>query len=211
MTSETKSAPKSRTLSRRSLLGAVAAGPAAAVLLGSPEPAAAAAAGASSAAGGAVYLTANDMTIATGSPSLFMWNQGSVYLPVWSMSGGTTGQSIVGVATGLPADAVGLGVELIATSQHSGAGLDTAFRVHLAELVDGAPFESSFVLGAPIANPAPGAARHVVTYTLESLYPLTQPGAPVWVRIQREPGDPADTFTSPMGVVAVRVVPVFDA
>lgn len=214
MTSATESTPikKSRALSRRSLLGAVAASPAAAVLLGSSGTAAAAAgAGVTSAAlDGAVHLSANDMTIATGTPSLVMWNHSSIYLPVWSLSGGTAGQSIVGVVAGLPADAVGLGVELIATSLNNGSGFETAFRVHLAELVDGAPFESTYVLATPVTNPAPGAARDVVTYTLESFYTITQPGAPVWLRVQREPGDPADTLTSPMGVIEVRVFPVFD-
>ena len=60
------------------------------------------------------------------------------------LSGGTTGQSIGGTVSGLPEDAVGLRVELIATSQQNGSGLETAFRVHLAELVNDSRFESSY-------------------------------------------------------------------
>src|SRR5690606_4527972 len=142
--------------------------------------------------------------------SLVMWSHGSVHLPVWSLSGGTVGQSVAGVVMGLPAEATGVRVELVATSLQSGAGLQTAFRVHLAQLVNGAPFESSYVLGPPVSNQAPEAARSIVTYTLESFYTITEPGAPLWLRIQREPGDPADSFTSPMGVIAVKVVPVSD-
>lgn len=200
-----------RGLSRRAMFGAVAGSTAAAVLLGQSGIAAPAAVAASPTLDGAAYLTANDMTIATGTPSLVMWNHSSIHLPVWSMSGGTVGQSIAGVVTGLSSDAVGVQVELIATSLQNGAGYDTAFRAHLAELVDGSAFESEFLLGAPVSNAAPGAARRVVTYTLQSSYTLAQPGSPVWVRIQREPGDAGDTFTSPMGVIAVRLVPIFDA
>jgi hypothetical protein len=34
------------------------------------------------------------------------------------------------------------------------------------------------------------------------------PNAPLWVRIQREPGDPGDTFTRPTGLAMVKVTPL---
>lgn len=48
-----------------------------------------------------LYLTANDLSIATGNPSLVLMSSGSTHIPVWSLSGGTTGQSVAGVVGAL--------------------------------------------------------------------------------------------------------------
>ena len=40
-----------------------------------------------------IYLTANNMSIATGKPSLVTMSRGSTHIPVWSLSGGTVGQA----------------------------------------------------------------------------------------------------------------------
>jgi hypothetical protein len=40
-----------------------------------------------------IYLTANNMSIATGQPSLVLMSSGSTHIPVWSLSGSTAGQS----------------------------------------------------------------------------------------------------------------------
>jgi len=53
-----------------------------------------------------LYLTANDLSIATGKPSLVLMSSGSTHLPVWSLSGGTTGQSVAGIVNGLPGECV---------------------------------------------------------------------------------------------------------
>ena len=39
-------------------------------------------------------------------------------------------------------------------------------------------------------------------------YYEVEPDAPLWVRIQREPTDPADTFTQPTGLAMVKVTPL---
>jgi hypothetical protein len=50
-----------------------------------------------------IGLNANQMSIATGQPSLVLMSSGSTHIPVWSLSGGTVGQSVAGVVTGFPA------------------------------------------------------------------------------------------------------------
>ncbi len=62
-----------------------------------------------------LYLTANDLSIATGKPSLVVMSKGSTHIPVWSLSGGTTGQSVSGVVGGLPENCVAVKVEIVVT------------------------------------------------------------------------------------------------
>jgi len=38
-----------------------------------------------------IGLNANQMSIATGQPSLVLMSSGSTHIPVWSLSGGTVG------------------------------------------------------------------------------------------------------------------------
>lgn len=53
----------------------------------------------------------------------------------------------------------------------------------------------------------PAAPLHSRKIVLESYYKVV-PDAPLTVRIQREPADPADTFTRPTGLAMVTVTPV---
>ena len=53
-------------------------------------------------AGGPVCLSASNMSVATGQPSLVLMSSGSTHIPVWSLSGGTAGQSVAGLVSGLP-------------------------------------------------------------------------------------------------------------
>jgi hypothetical protein len=41
-----------------------------------------------------IGLNANQMSIATGQPSLVLMSSGSTHIPVWSLSGGTVRQSV---------------------------------------------------------------------------------------------------------------------
>ena len=49
-----------------------------------------------------ICLSANNLSIATGQPSLVNMSSGSTHIPVWSLSGGTVGQSVAGLVAGLP-------------------------------------------------------------------------------------------------------------
>jgi len=53
----------------------------------------------------------------------------------------------------------------------------------------------------------PAAPYHSRTIVLEPYYRVT-PNTPLAIRVQREPADPADTFTSPTGLVMVKVTPL---
>jgi len=62
-----------------------------------------------------IYLTANSMSIATGKPSLVTMSRGPTHIPVWSLSGGTAGQSVAGLVSGLPSGCGAVKVEIVVT------------------------------------------------------------------------------------------------
>ncbi len=156
-----------------------------------------------------IGLNASQMMIATGQPSLVLMSRGSTHIPVWSLSGGTAGQSVAGVVTGLPGECAAVKIEIVVTTsdETTGPQFQDAYRVHLSQLVDGVPFTDRYQLGAPVRTALPAAPHVTRTIVLEPYYKV-DPGAPLWVRIQREPTDPGDTFTSPTGLAMVKVTPL---
>lgn len=156
-----------------------------------------------------VVLTANDLSIATGQPSLVLMSEGSVHVPVWSLSGGTIGQSVAGLVGGLPTGCGAVKIEIVVTTSDATTSPEfgDVYRVHLSQMVENAPFTERYYLGAPVRTPLPAVPFQTRTIVLESYYALV-PDAPLWLRIQREPGDPADTFTRPAGLAMVKVTPV---
>ena len=80
-----------------------------------------------------IHLTANDLSIATGQPSLVSMSSGSTHVPVWSLSGGTVGQSVAGIADGLPAGCAAVKVEIVVTSDdpETRPEFSDVYRVHL--------------------------------------------------------------------------------
>ena len=156
-----------------------------------------------------ISLNASQLSIATGQPSLVLMSSGSVQVPVWSLSGGTVGQSVAGVVGALPNECVAVKVEIVVTSTDATTSAEFAdvYRVHLSQMVEGEPVTSRYYLGTPVRTELPAGPFHSRGIVLES-YREVVPNAPLWVRIQREPGDPADTFTKPMGLVAVKVTPL---
>lgn len=156
-----------------------------------------------------IGLNANQMSIATGQPSLVMMSSGSTHIPVWSLSGGTVGQSVAGVVTGLPSDCRAVKVEIVVTTtdQTTSPEFEDVYRVHLSQMVNGEPFTQRHYQGSPVRTALPTGPFHSRTIVLESYYEVV-PHAPLSVRIQREPGDPADTFTKPTGLAMVMVTPV---
>ncbi|MCB1208557.1 MAG: exo-alpha-sialidase [Verrucomicrobiales bacterium] len=156
-----------------------------------------------------LFLNANQMSIATGKPSLVLMSKGSTHIPVWSLSGGTVGQSVAGVVAGLPKDCAAVKVEIVVTStdETTSPEFQDAYRVHLSQMVENAPFTERYALGKPVQTALPAAPFHSRTIVLESYYEVV-PEAPLTVRIQREPGDPGDTFIKPTGLAAVKVTPL---
>lgn len=149
------------------------------------------------------------MSIATGQPSLVLMSKGSTHIPVWSLSGGTAGQSVAGLVTGLPADCAAVKIEIvvITNEETTSAEFDDVYRVHLSQLADGEDVTDRYVLGAPVRTALPAAPFHSRTILLESYFNV-EPTAPLWVRIQREPTDPGDTFIRPTGLAMVKVTPL---
>ncbi len=160
-------------------------------------------------AGAPIWLSANNMSIATGQPSLVNMSNGSTHIPVWSLSGGTVGQSVAGLVAGLPKWCAAVRVEIVVTTTDEATSPDfeDVYRVHLSQMVEGAAFTSRYVQGKPVRTALPAAPFHTRAIVLESYYEV-DPGAPLCVRVQREPGDPADSFTRPTGLAMVKVTPL---
>lgn len=156
-----------------------------------------------------ICLSANNMSIATGKPSLVNMSRGSTHIPVWSLSGGTVGQSVAGIVAGLPRDCAAVKVEIVVTSTDAQTSPEFAdvYRVHLSQMVENAPFTTRYRLGKTVRTALPAAPFHTRTIVLESWYEV-EPDAPLTVRIQREPGLPGDTFTRPTGLALVKVTPL---
>lgn len=156
-----------------------------------------------------IGLNANQMSIATGQPSLVMMSKGPVHIPVWSLSGGTAGQSVAGLVTGLPGECAAVKIEIVVITNEgtTSAEFDDVYRAHLAQLADGEDVTESHVPGMPVRTALPSAPFQSRTVLLEPYYPV-DPAAPLWVRIQREPADPGDTFTGSTGLAMVQVTPL---
>ena len=156
-----------------------------------------------------IWLSANSMSIATGQPSLVNMSSGSTHIPVWSLSGGTVGQSVAGLVNGLPCGCAAVKVEIVVTTT-DGATSPTdedVYRVHLSQMVEDAAFTSRYSLGVPVRTVVPAAPFLTRTIVLESYYEV-ESGTPLSVRVQREPGDPADSFPRPAGLAMVKVTPL---
>ena len=154
-----------------------------------------------------IILTAHQLSIATGKPSLVTMSNGTTYLPVWSLSGGTEGQSVAGLVA-LPVDCAAVKVEIVVTTDEAAAepGLEDVYRVHLSQMIENAQATERY-LGNPVRTTVPTKAFVTRTIVLES-YRSIVPGAPLSVRIQREPKDPANTFIRPTGLALVKVTPL---
>ena len=156
-----------------------------------------------------ICLTANNLSIATGQPSLVLMSNGSMQIPVWSLSGGTVGQSITGLVTGFPSGCAAVKVEIVVTTTDAATSpnYEDVYRVHLSQMVENAPFTARYYQGNPVRIALPAAPFYSRTIVLESYYEVV-PDAPLWVRIQREPADPANSFTKPTGLAMIKVTPL---
>lgn len=159
--------------------------------------------------GETIQLKATDFGLATGNPSLVMWKKGATYVPVWSLSGGQVGQSVAAITPPLPADCAGVRVELLVLNEESSANdsFTDVYRAHLAQIIPGQAINAGETVGKPVRSRLAAKPGLVRTIVLEG-YRIVVPGAPLAVRIQREPDDPGDTYTRPAGLIAVNVTPL---
>lgn len=180
-----------------------------ALLAGAAETPALVPVGAGEPAASPICLTAQQLTIATGQPSLVNMTHSSTHLPVWSLSGGTVGQSVCGLVPSLPVGCAAVRVEIVVTTtdKETSAAYEDVYRVILSQLAPGEPFPTRQIVGTPVRSTLPAAPCHIRNIVLESYYPVDA-SAPLYLRIQREPGDPADTFTRPTGLVMIKITPL---
>lgn len=156
-----------------------------------------------------VFLPAGAFQLATGNPSLVSWQKGAVSLPVWSLSGGTVGQSVAAVTPPLPNDckAVSVAIGIVTSDNTTASTFSDVYRVHLSQLAYGKSVGYGETEGKPIRTALPDAPFILRRIVLET-YCIVEPGLPLTVKIQRLPDDPGDTFTRPTGLVFVTVTPL---
>ena len=154
-----------------------------------------------------ICLTARDFTLASGTATLQTWQKDAAAIQVWSLSGGQTGQSVIAMTPSLPAGCRGVKVELLVVNNEKTANdsFTDVYRVDVAELVPGEPVRTTG--GKPVMNrlaPQPWTPRWL---EIES-YVVVKGGAPLSLRVRREPADRGDTYDRPAGLVQVRVTPL---
>lgn len=156
-----------------------------------------------------IYLTANDLSIVAGHPSLILMSSGSTSTPVWSFSGSKVEQSVGGILPGFSADCAGVKVEIVVTTTDTktSRAFEDVYRVDLSQATEDTTFMSRYVQGTPVRTALPAAPFLSRTIVLESYYAV-KPNVPLSVRIQRESSDPADSFTHPTGLAMVKVTPL---
>ena len=100
-------------------------------------------------------------------------------------------------------------VEIVVTTTDAATNpkYEDVYRCHLSQMVENAAFTSRYVQGTPVRTVLPAAPFHTRTIVLESYYPV-EPTRALWVRVQREPADPANSFTNPTGLAMVKVTPM---
>jgi len=100
-------------------------------------------------------------------------------------------------------------VEIVVTTDdaETSASFADVYKVHLSQMVENAPFTNRYYQGNNVRTALPAGPFHSRTILLESYYEVDS-SAPLWLRIQREPGDAADTFVKPTGLAMVKVTPV---
>jgi len=154
-----------------------------------------------------IVLSAADFVLATGNPTLQPWRDGSAVIPVWSLSGMQTGQSVSAVTPPLPMSCAGVRIEaLIVTNEKCTNDVADVYRAHLAEVAPGEGLTRRRVTGKPVRSTVP-ARPGVRLVTLES-FRLVTGGASLAIRIQRDPEDGQDTWLRPSGLFQVLVTPL---
>ncbi|MFA6930481.1 MAG: sialidase family protein [Lentisphaeria bacterium] len=156
-----------------------------------------------------IYLSANNMSIATGRPSLVNLSNGSTHIPVWSFSNSTAGQSVAGLVTDLPSECAAVKVEIVVTSMNPVTSPidENVFRVQLSQMLEDTAFTSQYALGNSRRTALPAMVFNTRTILLESYYQV-EPNAPLLVCVQREPADSPDSFTKSIGLALVKVTPL---
>lgn len=154
-----------------------------------------------------IHIPAKDFAVASGTPTLQMWSRDAAVVPVWSLSGGQVGQSIVATTAPLPEACRGVKVEILVVNNEDSANdsFSDVYRVDIAELAPGAPVKT--VNGKPVRNRLAAKPWTPRWLELES-YVVVKGGAPLTLRLRREPGDRADTYERPAGLVQMRVTPL---
>jgi hypothetical protein len=154
-----------------------------------------------------IFVPAAGLQIATGTPSLLVASSGSIFIPGWSMSGNTSGQSLATMVTGLPPQCSGVKVELLTTNSGTTAGLTHVWQLYASQPNEGDSISLNQILDDPRIKPSPSATTTYQTILLEEYLPVN-PSRELFLRIARQPADTADTWTGSVVVAGLRVTPV---
>lgn len=154
----------------------------------------------------AIEIPAKDFLCASGNPTLQMWRKGASVVPVWSLSGGQVGQSVVVTTPTMPKDCRGVKVEILVVNNEDSANssFSDVYCADISELVDDASVRTT--RGKPVRFQLAEKPWMPRWLTLES-YVVVKGGAPLTVRVSRKPEDTFDTYERPAGLIQMRITP----
>lgn len=141
-----------------------------------------------------------------GAPSLIAADSVETWLPFWSMSGGTSGQSLLAITDSFPKPCNGLRVSALFTTATGDATKFEAWRLRTSQLLPGADINANTRNGpmVPFRTLATKVAQKRV---LASYVPINPDHATV-LRLFRENADPIDDWTGSTGVVGLSIEPL---
>jgi hypothetical protein len=119
------------------------------------------------------------------------------------MSGGTAGQSVVGISDGIVSDGQGVEVSAFLIAPTSDTTKREAFHVRVSPLSDGTNLDTGTLQGS--INLAPVLpAKQPQMRVLESFVPIL-PAVPLAIRLFRDNADVRDNWTGSTGIMGIRV------
>ena len=154
-----------------------------------------------------IFLSSAALQIATGAPSMLTVVNDSIYIPGWSVSGSTAGQSLGGVVTGLPNQCHGVKIELLTSSSNNATGLNHVWQVYSSQPEEGESISLNQILNTPRIKSSPPLAKTFQSIVLEEYLPV-DPSRDLFLRVARHAGDVADTWTGSVVVAGLKVTPV---
>jgi len=158
-----------------------------------------------------VTVQATEITAGTGTPSLAKYTYGLARVNYWSMSGGTTGQSVTAYVCGVgDTDADFDGVEISALIMNpSGVPLSTDYEVYQARvnpIVIGADVDASTALYDATIHKV--SAQGVIDKVVLDPLARIDDSNPFMLLVYRKNDDTADTWVNSSGIISIEAKPV---
>lgn len=153
-------------------------------------------------------LSAKELSIGTGNPTLNTYTYGIARVPYWSMSGETTGQSVTAYVSSFGDGWDGVEVSLIIMNP-SGTPLEADFDVFQARINPieyGTDVDSFTFLTAPVVHKSSN--QGVIDKVYLTQFSQLDTSKPFMLQVYRKNDHEKDTNLNAVGIVAVEISPI---